>query len=180
MWKSERGGKEAWTFICHLPGTHPLLMPFLGNEFWIESALGSCVVMEQQRLSADEVGQVEGQPASLGVWCMVQLPPAPLELPSHTSVFKEKDSSVVKIGLMVWFHPGVTVSLCILSYSDINVNKTDLWKRNCAASLCFILIECIYYFYCPLLQWSFFPNLRATKLTVKERFDSTQSPLALP
>lgn len=32
---------------------------------------------------------------------MVQLPPAPLELPSHTSVFKEKDSSVVKIGLMV-------------------------------------------------------------------------------
>lgn len=54
-------------------------------------------MVEQQHLSADEVGQVEGKPASLWLQCMAQVPPAPLELPLHASLFKEEKSSIFKI-----------------------------------------------------------------------------------
>lgn len=49
---------------------------------------------------------------------MVQLSPTPLELPSHTSVFKEKDTSVFNVGMI---SPLYAVVL-----KDINDKKTDL------------------------------------------------------
>lgn len=79
--------------------------------------LGSCVVMEEQHLAAEGVGQVEGQLASLGVQHVGQLPPAPLELPSHTSVFKEEDQSVVRDKYDGMISPGCGSSVCIQLYS---------------------------------------------------------------
>lgn len=54
-------------------------------------------MVEPQHLSADEVGQVEGEPASLWVPRTVQVPSAPLELSLHTSIFKGEKSSIFKI-----------------------------------------------------------------------------------
>lgn len=65
-----------------------------------------------------EVVRLRGQPASLGVWCMAQLSPTPLELPSHASVFKEKDTSV--------FNMGMISPLYAVVLKAINDKKTDL------------------------------------------------------
>lgn len=50
---------------CLLPEDCPLSMPFLKNEFWTEYVLDSCVTVEEQHLSTDEIDRVEVNLASV-------------------------------------------------------------------------------------------------------------------